>query len=64
MKKQVLVRQHSGDSEMVELYTLTKHGEIERFVLWGTVHIDMLDIMGFDYHSEDLADLKLALETK
>tara|TARA_B110000977_G_C10890901_1_gene421408 strand:- start:35 stop:229 length:195 start_codon:yes stop_codon:yes gene_type:complete len=64
MKKQVLVRQHSGDSEMVELYTLTKHGEIERFVLWGTVHIDMLDIMGFDFQSDEMQDFKLSLETK
>ena len=64
MKDTILVRQHPQADDMVELYSIRKTARGEDFVLWGTAHCDMLDGLNFDYHSEDLADLKLALETK
>jgi len=64
MQDTILVRQHPQADDMVELYSVRKTARGEDFVLWGAVHADMLDGLGFDYHSEDLADLKLALETK
>ena len=65
MKDTILVRQHQQASDMVELYSIRKTARGEDFLLWGVAHADRLDGLGFDYHfSEDLADLKLALETK
>lgn len=65
MQDTILVRHHPQASDMVELYSVRKTAQGEDFVLWGAVHADMLDGLGFDYHfSEDLADLKLALEAK
>tara|TARA_R110000787_G_scaffold104312_4_gene211138 strand:- start:1280 stop:1474 length:195 start_codon:yes stop_codon:yes gene_type:complete len=64
MKDTILVRQHPQASDMVELYSVRKTARGEDFVLWGVVHADMLDGLGFDHHSEDLSDLKLALETR
>jgi hypothetical protein len=64
MKDTILVRYHPQAHDMVELYSVRKIACGEDLFLWGVVHVDMLDGLGFDYHSEDLADLKLALETK
>ena len=64
MQDTILVRQHPQADDMVELYSIRKTARGEDFVLWGAVHADMLDGLGFDYHSEDLADVKLALESR
>ena len=64
MKDTILVRQHPQASDMVELYSVRKTARGEDFILWGAAHADMLDGLGFDYHSEDLADVKLALESR
>ena len=64
MKDTILVRQHPQADDMVELYSIRKTAWGEDFVLWGAVHADMLDGLGFDYHSEDLSDFKLGLESR
>lgn len=64
MQDTILIRQHPQADDMVELYSIRKTARGEDFVLWGTVHADMLDGLGFDYQSENLADFKLGLETK
>ena len=64
MKDTILVRQHPQASDMVELYSVRKTARGEDFLLWGAVHADILDGLGFDYHSEDLADFELALVAK
>jgi hypothetical protein len=64
MKDTILVRQHPQADDMVELYSIRKTAWGEDFLLWGVVHADMLDGLGFDYHSEDLSDFKLGLESR
>ena len=63
MKDTVLARYHPQSDEMVELYSIRKRGGEDQFVLWGVVHVDMLDGLGFDY-ADDLADFELTMERR
>jgi hypothetical protein len=36
----------------------------KQFILWGTVHLDMLDYLGFDWVTDEIADFSLALGKK
>tara|TARA_B110000305_G_C19450879_1_gene647870 strand:- start:3107 stop:3349 length:243 start_codon:yes stop_codon:yes gene_type:complete len=61
---QVLIRPHAEDCEMIEIYSIRKTSTAEKqFILWGTVHVDMLDHLGFDWATDDIVDFKLALLT-
>ena len=63
MKDTVLARYHPQSDEMVELYSIRKVGGADQFVLWGVVHVDMLDGLGFDY-TDNLADFELTMERR
>lgn len=59
----ILIRPHADDCEMIELYTLRKTiGGEDQLVLFCTAHVDMLDEMGFNWHSDEISDYKLTLE--
>ena len=62
MKDVIRIRKHAHAEDMIELYTIRKTSWGTDFILWGTVHIDMLDGMGFDYHDDTVEDFKLGLE--
>jgi hypothetical protein len=65
IKEQVFVRQHKDDCEMIEVYSMRKTSMGTQFVLWATVHLDMLDGLGYDWTSPDeLSDFQLALVSK
>lgn len=64
-KEQVFVRQHANDCEMIEVYSMRKTSMGTQFVLWATVHLDMIDGLGYDWNSPDeLSDFQLALVSK
>jgi hypothetical protein len=59
----ILIRPHADDCEMVELYTIRKTSSPRnQLVLFCTAHVDILDEMGFDWHSDEIGDYKLTLE--
>ena len=61
---QVLMRPHADDCEMIEIYSIRVTSLAGRqFILWGTVHVDMLDQLGFDWATDNIVDFKLALLT-
>jgi hypothetical protein len=62
MKDVIRIRQHAQAEDMIELYTIRKTSRGDEFVLWGAVHMDMLDGMGFDYSDDKVEDFKLGLE--
>jgi hypothetical protein len=62
MKDVIRIRKHAQAEDMIELYTIRKTSWGTDFILWGTVHMDMLDGMGFDYHDDKAEDFKLGLE--
>jgi len=63
-KEPVFVRQHKDDPEIIEIYSLRKTSQGTQLVLWATVHVDMMDCLGFDWATDELADFQLALVPK
>ena len=64
-KEQVFIRQHKDDPEIIEVYSMRKTSMGTQLVLWASVHLDMLDSLGYDWTSSDeLADFQLALVSK
>jgi hypothetical protein len=63
-KEQVCVRQHKDDPEIIEIYSLRKTSQGPQLVLWASVHLDLLDSLGFDWASDELSSLQLALVSK
>ena len=62
---QVLIRPHAEDCEMIEIYSMRATSTPDKqFILWGTVHLDMLDYLGFDWVTDEIADFSLALGKK
>ena len=61
----ILIRPHADDCEMIELFTIrkTSSGE-DQLVLFCSGHVDMLDEMGFNWHSDEISDYKLTLGKK
>tara|TARA_R110001606_G_scaffold100941_1_gene221807 strand:- start:860 stop:1012 length:153 start_codon:yes stop_codon:yes gene_type:complete len=50
---------------MVELYTIRKTSSgKDQLVLFCSGHVDMLDEMGFNWHSDEISDYKLTLGKK
>ena len=62
MKEVIRFRKHAQAEDMIELYTIRKTSRGDEFVLWGSVHSDMLDGLGFDFRVDDTDDYKLGLE--
>tara|TARA_R110000803_G_scaffold93357_1_gene160866 strand:+ start:280 stop:477 length:198 start_codon:yes stop_codon:yes gene_type:complete len=63
-KEPVFVRQHKEDPEIIEIYSLRKTSQGTQLVLWAAVHLDLLDGLGFDWTTDELADFQLALVSK
>tara|TARA_R110000796_G_scaffold88072_1_gene189593 strand:+ start:230 stop:427 length:198 start_codon:yes stop_codon:yes gene_type:complete len=63
-KEPVFVRQHKEDPEIIEVFSMRKTSQGPQLVLWAAVHLDLLDSLGFDWATDDLADFQLALVSK
>jgi hypothetical protein len=63
-KEPVFVRQHKEDPEIIEVFSVRNTTQGKQLVLWAAVHLDLLDSLGFDWATDDLADFQLALVSK
>ena len=62
MKDVIRIRRHAQAEDMVELYSVRKTTRGEDFILWGAVHSDMLEGMGFDYSEDSEEDFQVVVE--
>ena len=63
-KEQVFIRQHKDDPEIIEVYSMRKTSMGTQLVLWASVHLDLLDSLGFDWATDELSSFQLALVSK